>query len=839
MGDSQQSEATSMPDEENPQSERIQWSLSADGVVVSCNSSAARVLGFAVDDQVGEAFLSRLDPRDRDGVAPLLAGRPVRRRSSRVSRFRTAGGSSVWLQWSMDPRGDGCQVSAEWAPQVQPNDPPSYHRLSEAIQDIQLDVIASATPYSVFDKILATMLQITGSEYGFVAEALKDADGNPYVRSRAISNIAWSDEMRQYYEDKGPEGLEFRNLKSLFGEVLVTGEAVIANDPARDPRRGGMPAGHPDMRAFLGVPLYQADRLLGMVGLANREGGYSPEIVQYLQPLLTTCSAILRSYQLELDRQNLARRETELFGILEQSLHELYIIDGETFQYRWVNRGGRDNLGYSMASLQELTPADVLHGLTRHSFETIARRLLDGTIETSTFESEHRRRDGTTYPVEVCLSLTDLAQPRCLVAFVLDRTERIEAEAERAQLEQQVRQAQKLESLGILAGGIAHDFNNLLVGVLGNAGDALLEVSRDSPVRESLEQIERSAIRASDLTRQMLAYAGKGSLEMQPLNLSTVVSEMGELLAASIGKNVDLRFALPDEPASVRGDPSQLRQIVLNLITNASDAIGDDPGTIEVKTGVVALRQRDLSELFFGDGLRPSTFAYVEVRDSGCGMDSQTMARMFDPFFTTKETGHGLGMAAVLGIVRGHAGGLDLESEPGQGTRIRVVFPIVQQAEDTLDVPPERREVEGGHGVILVVDDEDVVRRVHQRVLERSGYEVWLASDGVEALRQQRQNPGRIRAVILDMTMPRMSGVECLRALRETDPGLPIVLSSGYETGEAVVLLEEKDQPSGFLQKPFRPRDLLGVLQEVLQTAPRPSSRPSEEKSGEEPEATL
>jgi PAS domain S-box-containing protein len=399
-----------------------------------------------------------------------------------------------------------------------------------------------------------------------------------------------------------------------------------------------------------------------------------------------------------------------------------------------------------------------------------------------------------------------------------DITERRKAEEKSARPEANLQQVQKLESLGMLASGIAHDFNNLLVGILGNAGLALMEISKESPAYECVQDIETAALRATELTNQMLAYSGKGKFIVEPLNLSSNVEEMFQLLESAVSKKVDLQLNLAKDLHSIAADASQIRQVIMNLVTNASDAIGDRRGTITVTTGGLNVHRTYLSETYLDDDLPEGYYAYIEVTDTGSGMDSDTREKIFDPFFTTKFTGRGLGLAAVFGIVRGHNGAIKVSSELGKGSTIRVLFPCEkQQAKISREQIELAVHTEGwrGRGKILVVDDEELVRDVARRTLKRAGFSVLMANDGREAVEVFRNHADEIIAVLLDLTMPELGGEEAFIEMRKISPDVGIILSSGFTEQEAA----SKFAGAGiayFIQKPYQPEILLEKIQKLL-----------------------
>jgi two-component system cell cycle sensor histidine kinase/response regulator CckA len=399
-----------------------------------------------------------------------------------------------------------------------------------------------------------------------------------------------------------------------------------------------------------------------------------------------------------------------------------------------------------------------------------------------------------------------------LIGVALDITERRRAEAER--LQSRLERAHKLESLGLLAGGIAHDFNNLLGVILGNASLAAMKLEHNPPVHELLERVQTAAERAAGLTRQLLAYSGRGRFVVEPIDLSAVVSDIAELLRVSISKDVALRFEFATDLPPVEADVAQIRQLAMNLITNASDAMEGRPGVVSVSIGRVEADAATLADTWLNEVLPPGPYATLVVEDTGCGMDAATLEQMFDPFFSTKKSGHGLGLAAALGIVRSHRGVIRVNSTPGRGTAIEVLLPLATTA--LLRPTPEPPAATAGlaSGVVLVVDDEDPVRAFAMRALRDAGFEVEGARDGVEALAQFERHGGRIRVVLLDLTMPRMGGQETLDALRQLDPDVRVLLSSGYSEQHATSRLVGLRSVE-FLQKPYRAHVLVERVREL------------------------
>jgi signal transduction histidine kinase/CheY-like chemotaxis protein/predicted hydrocarbon binding protein len=377
---------------------------------------------------------------------------------------------------------------------------------------------------------------------------------------------------------------------------------------------------------------------------------------------------------------------------------------------------------------------------------------------------------------------------------------------ERKRFEDKLRQTQKLESLGVLAGGIAHDFNNLLVTILGNASFAKSIAGSDPRLSPLLEQIELGAQRAAELTRQMLDYSGEGKLKVERLDLADAVREMARLLSALIPKQVELHYQFQEGLPPVEVDATQIRQVLMNLITNAAESMGERNGRV-----IIALEQRFVPEAeldsYEHHTQKAGTFVVLSVKDTGSGMSEETRRKVFDPFFSTKFQGRGLGMAAVLGIVRGHSGAIRIDSQAGVGTEVRLLLP----ARETPSVAPTA----GARGTVLVVDDDQGVLAIARRVLSAHGYRVLTAVNGVEGVACFEQNRSEIRLVLMDMTMPQMNGLDALQRIRQLDERVPVVLSSGYGASAA----EHCSEFSGVLMKPYSFTELLSVVEGSLGTA--------------------
>ncbi|HJW73430.1 MAG TPA: transporter substrate-binding domain-containing protein [Geothrix sp.] len=386
---------------------------------------------------------------------------------------------------------------------------------------------------------------------------------------------------------------------------------------------------------------------------------------------------------------------------------------------------------------------------------------------------------------------------------------------EQKAMEHALRQAQKLESLGVLAGGIAHDFNNLLTAILGNLELAALHAPEEAPIRAFLKNAKATTLRAAELTRQMLAYSGKGLFVVKPVDLSATAEEMASLLKVSISKQVALRFQFAKGLPLIQADPAQIQQVVMNLVTNASEAIGDTEGEILLATSSVELNNAEVNTLHPGSPIPPGRYVALSVKDTGSGMTDDVLARIFDPFFTTKFSGRGLGLSAMLGILRAHHAGIGIRSIPEAGTEFRIYFP--EGSQDTEDDAPLVRPetMVPGSGTILLVEDEPEVRLSAGTMLRQAGFQVFEAVDGMEACEIYRKEHARIQVVLMDLTMPRKDGRAAAEEILAFDPAARIILTSGFPVD--VEIRRTVDQRlAGFIQKPYEMAGLLAEVRKIL-----------------------
>ncbi len=563
-----------------------------------------------------------------------------------------------------------------------------------------------------------------------------------------------------------------------------------------------------DVRLLAASACWQQGRIIGVVS-THVYGRPRRLVTSELNFIRAVSGQVASAMAVHTLHERLRSSENQYRQIVTTCLEGVWMIDahGST---TFANAQLAAMLGYSAEAMTGRSMFDFMDEVARAEATRNMERRKQGISERHEFRWTHK--DGRD--VFTLMATNPLVDERGAfvgaVALLTDITER-------RGLELKVQQAQKLESLGVLAGGIAHDFNNLLVGILGNVGLAQMDLATDHAAAPALHDIQIAAIRAADLTKQMLAYSGKGRFVVQRLNLNRLLEESTPLLAAAISKGATLRLELAPTLPDVEADASQLGQVVMNLITNASDSLGDGSGSIRVSTGALFADKSYLASTYLDDALREGDYVFMEVSDSGIGMSADTQSKIFDPFYTTKFPGRGLGLAAVLGILRGHRGAIKVYSEVGKGSTFKVLLPCREQTSAALDVgpPPGAPVTPRSAAIILVADDEPAVRHVARRVLEKLGFQVITADDGRAAIDLFNRNQAAVSAVLLDMTMPGPSGEDVFRELRRVKPDVRVVLTSGYNEQEATSRFVGTGL-AGFLQKPWRPSDLEAAMSRAI-----------------------
>ncbi|MCP4898805.1 MAG: PAS domain S-box protein [bacterium] len=775
------------------------------GRVVNCNSALSDRLGYS-RIEASQLTVPKLHPAEvaveaRQALKDMIAGEissyslPLTAKSGEVIPVETKVARAYW--------GDQTVLIAI------AHDLSRLRRADKtrrALSQISEAVFESRDLYTLIESIHRTLNTLIDVANFFVA-IYDDKEGVytfPY----------YSDEKENLedFEDPDPLTGSLTDFVRRSAQPMLWTKELDADLRAR--AEIGEVVGVPS-ESWAGVPLFDPqDRVFGVMVVQSYTdpGCYSEDD---LALLVVASSQIAVAVERKRAEEALHEHESRLRSIFRAAPVGIGLVSNRSLKE--VNERLCEMVGYSAEELQDQS-ARMLY-LSEEDFLYVGETKYDQIREngTGTVETQWKRKDGRI--IDVILSSTPLDSDDWSlgVTFIaMDITDRKQAEEERLQFERQLQHAQKLESLGVLAGGIAHDFNNLLVGILGNADIALLELPPSSPTRINVEEIEKTAGRAAELCKQMLAYSGKGRFVVDPIDLSALVEEMVHLLHASISKKAVLKLQLGSNLPAVEADATQLRQVVMNLITNASEALGEGAGEISVMTGVKECSWQYLGDSHTAADLIEGRYIYLEVADTGCGMDELTAEKIFDPFFTTKFSGRGLGLAAVQGIVYGHDGAVRVDSEPDRGTSITILLPASNRLAIGSGGAEQMNEDWAGEGTVLLVDDDEAVRAVARQMLEMLGFTIVEAKDGRASIDVFEERSDEIVLVLLDMTMPRMDGQETFLEMTRRGLKAPVVLSSGHDEQDATRRLAGKGL-AGFIQKPYRLDDLRTKVRAVLE----------------------
>jgi PAS domain S-box-containing protein len=770
-----------------------------DGLVLACNESAARMLGFESSHDLRGRVFPRdhyVDPDDRARMLDEL------RRSGSVrdfdARFRRADGSVIWLR-----------VSVEWIREL--------GWIEGSIEDVT-DRKATEIALRESEERFRAMFE-TARDYVFVKDkSLRYTHINPAMAALFGADpselVGASDE--ELFDAGTAERVREVDLKVLRGQV---------QEQVNTSRVRGVE------HVFHSVKVPLRDDKGAVVGLCGIARDISE--LKRSEAVERTMGAILRAAVTTSDLRALIGEIRDLLsGLIDTTNFFVALYDEPSSCYSfpfyvdeydvvepdeieplprsltdYVRRAGKpllvdrdDFAGLQASGEVELVGTDSVQWLGAPL--TVGRRVI-GVVAV---QSYHDPDLYTTKDIEM------LGYAAGTISIAVERTR---AEEERRALAARALRSQKMESLGVLAGGIAHEFNNLLQGILGASGLASQMLPAESPVHQQLAAIERAADKAARLTRQMLAYAGKGRFIVEDVDLSSQIEEAARYLTGSLPALAELRLDLARGLPPISADAAEIRQMVSNLVTNAAEALGAGGGVVMVRTAVEWCGRPLLARAILGESLSPGDFVVLEVSDTGVGMETETVGKIFDPFFSTKFTGRGLGLAAVLGIVRTNGGAIAIDSELGRGTTVRVLLPIHdgdrwnRQGSDqpsAAGTPPAR--------TVLVVDDDEAVRSLTAEMLEQAGFSALAAADGAESIEVLRQRAAEIDVVLLDMTMPGLSGEETYSLLLEIRADLPVIVASGYSQEDAMDRFQEP-RPAGYLQKPYRLGDLKAAIERV------------------------
>lgn len=518
-----------------------------------------------------------------------------------------------------------------------------------------------------------------------------------------------------------------------------------------------------------------------------------------------------KQYQYEMELNESERKLKVVFDNVEAGIIVVSPLEIISF----ANRRMAEMFGMSMTELIGTNYSDYLHESEKQAGIESMGRIIDGRVRSVELDRHYLRKDGTDFWGHLTGTRFDNTDGsmRDQIIVISDITERKLAEEEKKLLEQQFQQAQKMESLGVLAGGIAHDFNNILTVILGHCYMAM-KINSQQEYKAAFQQVEFAANRAVDICQQMLTYSGNSEIVRTRLSLLPLVDGVVTMLKSSIGKNVAIMLDLMCDGLEIGGDSGQIQQIVMNLIINAVEAICDENGTIKVVLSKTVFDRDQTGSDVFGTFIHAGSYACLSVTDTGCGMDEETQKRIFEPFFTTKLTGRGLGMSAIRGIVKSHNGALQLTSTLGGGTTFKVYFPLYETHDNAATVSITSAPFGKEGGTILLVDDEELLRDLGADLFDTVGFSVITAQNGEEALKIYHDRLREIEVILLDVIMPVMGGIETYHELRKISSDVPIVFCSGYRV-ESLLNIISNDKHSKFIQKPYIPEELLNLMVRV------------------------
>jgi two-component system, cell cycle sensor histidine kinase and response regulator CckA len=783
------------------------------GTIVDANESVLRMFGYHRDEAL------RLDVND------ISLGKPPYSRAEALHWIRHAAAvdTPVVVEWRCK-RKDGSQFWAECSMRkaciggddfviVAVRDISERKQVTEALRRsehfsstfnrISKAFLTSANDEEMYDHVLNSILEVMQSPYGLFGYI--DENGSLVCPSLTEDIRA---ECRMGNKSKVFPEAAWGN--SIWGNSLRSGKACCTNQPFT------VPDGHIHIKRCLSVPLVYHGKSIGLLTIANKTVDYTEEDLQILQSIAEHAAPVLFA-RLEQQRATRALVESEnrLRVIFETTPAGIIMVSPQGM-IAFANRRMAEMFGCDLDQLIGSSYASHIHPEEYGSGEVEFQNLISGCVDNHTTERQYCRMDGSYFWGYLSSRRYENADGELIsiVGIIADMSELKQAGEQRRKLEQQMLHVQKLESLGVLAGGIAHDFNNILLAITGNASLALMRLGSESPAVHHLQQIEKAADKAADLARQMLAYSGKGRFVLEALNLNHIVEEMTNMLQVSISKKAVLRYHLTRHLPSIVADATQIRQVVMNLAINASEAIDEKSGVISISTGCMDCDQSYLRETWIDQDLVEGLYVYLEVADTGCGMERETMERIFDPFFTTKFTGRGLGMAAILGIVRGHRGAIKVYSEPGRGSNFKILLPASDRPAELYNGSRDTT-VWQGEGTVLLVDDEETIRAIGSDMLKELGFDVITAADGREAVESFRQQQNQIVFVVLDLTMPHMNGEEAFRELRRINPEVKVIMSSGYNEQEVTQKFMGKGL-AGFIQKPYKLSTLIEVVKNII-----------------------
>lgn len=689
------------------------------------------------------------------------------------------------------------------------------HRLLSSIQAVQEQFIVDGDAKGVFDRLLDLLVSNTGSQFGFLDEFIRDEYGQSCKRSLALSNISWDEGSRRLYEELVSRDMMFPNLNNLAGAPALTGERVISNDREHDPRSGRLPEGHPAVQNFMGMPLYFGGELVGVAGVANRPEGYTEEIAASLQPFVSTCASVLhaartQAHQKEL-LQSLEESEKRFRALFDEAPDAIAMIDAETARIVEFNHAAHQMYGYTREEFSKLTVPDLE---ATESPEEVAAHVSKVVQKgRDSFETTHRDKRGTKHNIMVNTSPITLQGRQYCVSIWKDITERKRSEETQSQLQEQLRQVQKLNALGQMSAGVAHDFNNYLTAIRGNAELASSQLEKSHPAQPSLKSLRQAVEQAGEVVHSLLTFGRRISSSKAEVDLCTTVTDAGRLIRHAIPRNIVLEVGLNcDRPCPIHADPVQLQQVLLNLALNARDAMPNG-GVFRISVEPINAPEDGAETSSSADA---TEFARLIVSDTGSGMTPDVRERIFEPFFTTKERGEGtgLGLSIIHGIVSDLGGQITVRSEEGLGTTFTLLLPLVKPGETRSQPDAAGQQPQGQGEQVLLGGTPAYLSGTIASVLRARGYDVIRASNRGALLEAFARREAHIHAAILDAGQ---GGFEWLSELRTRHKSTPVIILAGERQVDPGYL----DAHTVLVREPFTVGELVDLAHRMLKETGR------------------
>ncbi len=768
--------------------------LSPDGIIQFATQSFTRILGHRTEDLVGRPITSLLHENDAAGFRERLRGLAASGGGTLNGRCQLQSKDGSW-RWFEAAARDYTNLAAIEGIVVSYQDVTDLQRM-EAERQVISEVVHALNETANLDELLAGIHQalkkVLYAENCFVA--LHDPEADTFTFPFFADQVDTAPPPQKV--GRSCTAFVFRTGSAMlipqseFDRLVAKGEVELVGSPSP---------------AWLGVPLKTPTATIGVLVVQHYENDHA-----YDQRDLEFVSSVGGHIALAIERrraEDALRKNEEMFRLLfSYSPLPTWVLDRETLRFLQVNDAAVRQYGYSYGEFQDMSILDLRPEEKDKDLEHFRQWNGEGRYQGNW---KHRKKDGKLIEVEITAHELDYVGRRVRLVVAQDITER-------HLLEQQLRQAQKMEAVGRLAGGVAHDFNNLLMVIKGHTELLLNVLPASEQIARKIEQIGRAADRASSLTRQLLAFSRMQLLQPRVMNLNGVVEDMGRLLPRLIGEDIELVIRSAEDLGAIRADASQMEQVIMNLAVNARDAMPNG-GRLSIETSNADL---DSAYSAVHPVVRQGSYVLLAVSDTGTGMDAETQTHIFEPFFTTKEQGKGtgLGLATVYGVVKQSGGFIWVYSEVGKGTSFKIYLPRVDQPVEKSGSTQSSSEAPRGTGTILLAEDEQDVREVAREFLESGGYTVIEAHDGAEAIQLVEKHKGAIDLLVTDMVMPGMTGQELGGMLRQKRDGLRILYMSGYSEHAAAESVQG-DESIRLLTKPFSRWALLRAVHEILKQA--------------------